>query len=122
MGDDLPPVSLTFGDGEGAVSNVFAGMYHTCVSGTEGGLACFGINNGGQLGAETDDTALGDESDEVGSISSIDLGAGAVVSAVPAPGAAVPLETVSPTPAVAPGNDEAVSPSPIAATSPVSIM
>lgn len=95
MGIILPPVALAFGDAGGDVSNVFAGSYHTCVSGTEGGLACFGINNGGQLGAETDDTALGDEPDEVESVSSIDLGSDVVVAAVPVPGDGVLVETIS---------------------------
>lgn len=98
MGYNLLSVALTFGAGDGAASSVFAGRYHTCVSGTEGGVACFGINNGGQLGAETDDTVLGDEPGEVEAIATIDLGFDAVVSAVPAPGAGVPLETISPTP------------------------
>lgn len=49
MGDALPALDLTFGDGLGAVSNVFAGTLHTCVSGTEGGLACFGFNAEGQV-------------------------------------------------------------------------
>lgn len=75
--------------------------YHTCTSGTEGGLACFGINNGGQLGAETDDSALGDEPNEVEGISSISLGTGAVIADQPAPGTDVELETISPTPAPA---------------------
>ena len=49
MGDNLAPVQLTFGPGNGAVSNAFAGTFHTCVSGSEGGLACFGLNFGGQV-------------------------------------------------------------------------
>ncbi|CAM9638571.1 unnamed protein product, partial [Hapterophycus canaliculatus] len=50
MGDNLPEVPLTFGAGLGeAVSNVFAGMSHSCVSGTEGSLACFGYNDVGQV-------------------------------------------------------------------------
>lgn len=49
MGDNLPEVPLTFGNGLGGVSNVFAGMSHSCVSGTEGGLVCFGYNNMGQV-------------------------------------------------------------------------
>lgn len=125
MGDNLPPVSLTFGDGAGVVSNVFAERYHTCVSGTEEELACFGINNGGQLGAETDDTALGDEPNEVESISSIDLGSDAVVASVPAPGALVPLETISPTPATTAGTDVQFGTfplSPVALTLSVSIV
>eukprot|EP00752_Nemacystus_decipiens_P003306 g3060.t1 len=99
MGDNLLPLALTFGTGEGSVSNVFAGRYHTCVSGTEGGLACFGINNGGQLGAETDDTALGDEPDEVEGITSISLGTDVVIAEEPAPGVGLEPETISPTPA-----------------------
>lgn len=49
MGDDLPAVNLTFGRGNGDVANVFAGTFHTCVSGTSGGIACFGINQYGQV-------------------------------------------------------------------------
>lgn len=49
MGDALPALGLTFGEGLGAVSNVFAGTLHTCVSGTEGGLACFGLNADGEV-------------------------------------------------------------------------
>ena len=49
MGDNLPAVPLSFGDGGGAVSNAFAGTFHTCVSGAEGGLACFGYNHQGQV-------------------------------------------------------------------------
>ena len=49
MGDNLLPIALTFGDGGGKVANVFAGVWHTCVTGTGGGLACFGLNNDGQV-------------------------------------------------------------------------
>ncbi|CBJ30568.1 expressed unknown protein [Ectocarpus siliculosus] len=48
MGDNLETVPLTFGNGEGAASNVFAGSFHSCVTGSEGGLACFGYNALGQ--------------------------------------------------------------------------
>ncbi|CAN0454636.1 unnamed protein product, partial [Laminaria digitata] len=49
MGDNLEPVTLTFGGGQGAVANAFAGTFHTCVLGTEGDLACFGLNSKGQV-------------------------------------------------------------------------
>lgn len=49
MGDNLLAVNLTFGRGHGQVANVFAGTFHTCVSGTQGGIACFGINEAGQV-------------------------------------------------------------------------
>lgn len=49
MGDNLPAVDLTFGRGNGEVANVFAGTFHTCVSGTLGGIACFGANEAGQV-------------------------------------------------------------------------
>ena len=49
MGDNLDPVTLTFGAGQGAVANAFSGLFHTCVVGTEGDLACFGNNNFGQV-------------------------------------------------------------------------
>lgn len=53
MGDSLPELPFAFEGGPAAggtaVSNVFAGTYHTCVSGTEGGLVCFGRNNLGQV-------------------------------------------------------------------------
>lgn len=49
MGDNLPALPLTFGEGGGSVSNVFAGTFHTCVTGTEGGLAAFGWNHQGQV-------------------------------------------------------------------------
>lgn len=97
MGDNLPAVDLTFGAGLGAVSNIFAGRFHTCVSGTEGGLACFGLNVGGQLGSGNDETNIGDQPGEVEKLTSIDLGAGEVVSIPDAPGLAVALETISPT-------------------------
>lgn len=76
-----------------------ANRYHTCVSGSTGGLACFGINNGGQLGAETDETALGDDPNEVEDIGAIQLGAGLRLADQPAPGEGIALETISPTPA-----------------------
>ena len=52
MGDNLAAVSLSFGEAEGLVSNVASGSvsYHTCVSGTQGGIACFGQNTDGQVG------------------------------------------------------------------------
>lgn len=120
MGDNLSTVALTFGDAGGDISNVFAGRYHTCVSGTDGGLACFGINNGGQLGAETEESALGDEPEEVESIPSIDLGSGVVVAAVPAPGADIPLITDSPVPAPTPPS-AGLSPTPVPTILSVSI-
>ncbi|CAM9619946.1 unnamed protein product [Ectocarpus sp. 6 AP-2014] len=73
MGDNLETVPLTFGDGEGAASNVFAGSFHSCVTGSEGGLACFGYNVLGQLGAGTSET-IGDELGEVEALTSVDLG------------------------------------------------
>ncbi|CAM9101029.1 unnamed protein product, partial [Ectocarpus fasciculatus] len=96
MGDNLPTVPLTFGAGLGAVSNVFTGRFHNCVSGTEGGLACFGFNAGGQLGSGSDEPSIGDEPGEVEEMTSIDLGAGEVVSAPDAPGLSVALGTISP--------------------------
>ena len=50
MGDNLEPVMLTFGGGQGAVTNAFAGTFHTCALGTEEDLACFGLNFVGQVG------------------------------------------------------------------------
>ncbi|CAM9675435.1 unnamed protein product, partial [Scytosiphon promiscuus] len=99
MGDNLPTVALNFGDGEGLASNIFAGTYHTCVSGTEGDMACFGLNAGGQLGAGSSDPSLGDEPGEVEAITAINLGTNAVAVPIPAPGDGVELETISPTPA-----------------------
>lgn len=99
MGDNLPAVDLAFGTGSGAVSNVFAGRFHTCVSGTDGGLACFGLNAGGQLGAGTDETNVGDDPDEVAGLSSINLGAEEAAAVVAAPGDGLALQTISPTPA-----------------------
>lgn len=98
MGDSLPHVGLTFGAGDGAVSNVFAGRFHTCASGTEGGIACFGLNAGAQLGAGTSDHALGDVPDEVEGITSIELGSSVSVLRLPAPADGIDLETISPTP------------------------
>lgn len=49
MGNDLPVVPLTFGVGGGAVSNAIAGGFHTCVSGTLGGMTCFGFDLVGQV-------------------------------------------------------------------------
>ncbi|CAN0548865.1 unnamed protein product, partial [Ectocarpus sp. 12 AP-2014] len=72
-GDNLESVPLTFGDGEGAASNVFAGSFHSCVTGSEGGLACFGYNVLGQLGAGTNET-VGDEPGEVEALTSVDFG------------------------------------------------
>ncbi|CAM9579206.1 unnamed protein product [Ectocarpus sp. 6 AP-2014] len=92
MGDNLPTVGLSFGPGLGAASNVFAGRFHTCVSGAEGDLACFGLNSGGQLGSGSDETIIGDEPGEVKELTSIDLGAGEVVSVPDAPGLGVALE------------------------------
>lgn len=115
MGDNLPVVGLTFGDGLGAVSNIFAGRFHTCVSGTEGGMACYGLNAGAQLGAGTSDVSLGDAPSEVEAISSINLGSDAVVSVASAPGASITLETISPTPleTMSPMPSETISPTPI---------
>ncbi|CBJ48599.1 Tyrosine kinase, EPH (ephrin) receptor family [Ectocarpus siliculosus] len=99
MGDNLPDVDLDFGTGAGSVSNVFAGRFHTCVSGTEGGLVCFGLNTGGQLGAGTDESSIGDEPGEVAALSSISLGTDEVAAVVAAPGEGLALQTISPTPA-----------------------
>ncbi|CAM9412343.1 unnamed protein product [Pylaiella littoralis] len=85
MGDALPALGLTFGEGLGAVSNVFAGTLHTCVSGTEGGLACFGLNADGELGAETLED-LGDDLGETEGLTSISLGELVDVVAPASPG------------------------------------
>ncbi|CAM9345454.1 unnamed protein product, partial [Ectocarpus fasciculatus] len=85
MGDNLETVPLTFGDGEGVASNVFAGSFHSCATGSDGGLACFGYNDDfGQLGAGIAGD-IGDEPGEVEALNSVDLGEDVVVVAPDSP-------------------------------------
>eukprot|EP00752_Nemacystus_decipiens_P013325 g11799.t1 len=123
MGDNLPPVALSFGEGGGSVSNVYAGTLHTCVSGTEGGLACFGFNHQGQLGASTIEN-LGDDPGEVEALTAIDVG-GTVVAPV-SPGFRFNNPTEAPAPSPrdisTDGGDDAGSTAIIAASVSVGIV
>ncbi|MGY8703518.1 MAG: RCC1 domain-containing protein, partial [Candidatus Poseidoniales archaeon] len=63
VGGELPHVDLP---SRGGISGLALGDDHTCVLWSDGEMACWGDNSGGQLGIGSTDT-IGDESNEMGS-------------------------------------------------------
>ena len=77
MGDALPEVDLGTGV---QVASIATAAWHSCALLTDGGVKCWGRNDGGQLGlGDTEDR--GDDPGEMGdALPAVDLGSGRMVS------------------------------------------
>ncbi|HLV65016.1 MAG TPA: RCC1 domain-containing protein, partial [Polyangiaceae bacterium] len=71
LGEQLPPIDL----GPNArVLQIAAGAYFVCALLDTRDVKCWGRNNDGQLGVQTDDEVVGDEPEEMGAaLKSIDF-------------------------------------------------
>ena len=90
IGDNEAPAStgpVELGEGETA-KGVAAGIYHTCVRLSDGGVRCWGNGADGRLGLCAIDDVGDDE--PAGSVMPVDLGAGGAACPVPPPPAPPP--------------------------------
>ena len=80
MGDNLPSINLGTGR---TVTAISAGFNHSCALLDNASVKCWGSNYKGQLGIDSTDN-IGDNSSEMSSLSSINLGTGRTATAISA--------------------------------------